>query len=276
MLNDAEYGEELDTIVDELTDQYVAGEVQGAEREQMEQYFFASPARREKLRVAAALKQHKEHVKGGSRWVPSRELKIAASILIVVGLAFGVWWITRSGESDLDKGVAALQSAYREQRPFEPRVSALGYSAFTQRRGREVDNAMTGDLRQAELYLKQAVQDKPTPEAHHALGKVFLAQGRYDEALKQFAEANQNDAQLYNDIGVAWFEKGDLNRALDNFNKALQLNPALLEALFNRALCYEKLARKEDAKADWREYLKHDSSSPWAVEAQQRLKLLDQ
>jgi tetratricopeptide (TPR) repeat protein len=278
LLSDPVYGEEFDIAVDELTDQYVAGEVQGAERAQMERYFFASPARREKFRVAAALKERKQQLEGNRRWVPSRELRIAASILIVFGLAYGVWRASRTeGDLELNKGTAALQAAYREQRPIEPRISALAHSPYSQRRGAE-DNSMTDDLRRAYLHISQAVKDKPTPEAHHELGKVFLAQGRFDEAIKEFSESlksDQNNAQVYNDMGVALLEKGDLNRSLDSFNKALQLDKNLLEALFNRALCYEKQSRKDEAKADWDEYLKRDSSSAWAAEARQHLKLLN-
>jgi tetratricopeptide (TPR) repeat protein len=275
LLSDPDYGEEFDIVVDELTDQYVAGEIQGPERAEMERNFFAAPARREKLRVAAALKEHQQHVRGGRRWVPSRELKIAASVLIVFGLAFGVWRITRNDSDELNKGMAALQAAYREQRPLEPRVSGLAHSPFAQRRGPEVDESMKDNLRRAQLHLGQAVKEKSTPEAHHALGKVFLAQGRFDDAIKEFDESlkgNQNSAQVYNDLGVAWLQKGDFNKSLDNFNKALQLDSNLNEALFNRALSYEKQSRLEEAKADWREYLKRDPSSPWAAEARQHLK----
>ena len=52
---------------------------------------------------------------------------------------------------------------------------------------------------------------------------------------------------------------------------ALQLDGNLLEALFNRALCYEKQSRSDEAKADWNEYLKRDSTSPWADEARRHL-----
>ncbi|HEU5131282.1 MAG TPA: tetratricopeptide repeat protein, partial [Pyrinomonadaceae bacterium] len=80
-----------------------------------------------------------------------------------------------------------------------------------------------------------------------------------------------NQAQIYNDLGVAWLEKGDFNRSLESFNKALQLDSNLSEALFNRALCYERQSRFAEAKADWNEYLKRDSSSPWADEARRHL-----
>lgn len=272
LLSDPVYTEEFDVVVDELTDEYVAGNVQGPERAQMERYFLAAPARQEKLRVAAALKE-RQHARANKRWLPSPELRIAASILILVGLTFGLWWALKSGESEFDKGLAALQTAYRGQRPIEPRVSTLPYSRFEQTRGSD-DDPTKDQLRRAELHLVQALKDEPTPEAHHVLGKAYLAQRKFDEAIREFEQSlngNQNQAQVYNDLGVAWLEKGDFKRSLDSFNKALQLDGNLLEALFNRALCYEKQSRFDEAKADWNEYLKRDSSSPWADEARRHL-----
>jgi len=64
----------------------------------------------------------------------------------------------------------------------------------------------------------------------------------------------------------------DFDQSIENFDKALQqLDGNLPEALFNRALCYEKQFRLTEAKSEWNEYLKYDSSSPWAVEARQHL-----
>ena len=272
MLSDAVYTEEFDIVVDELTDQYVAGDVQATEREQMERHFFASPARREKLRIAAALKERQQTNR--RRWLPSPELRVAASILIIVGVTFGAWYALRGGESELEKGLAALQIAYAGQRPIEGRVSALPHSSYSQTRGTNVDDQRTENLRLAELHLAQAVKEKPSPEAHHALGKVYLAQGKFDEAIKEFEQSlsgSRNQAQIYNDLGVAWLEKGEYTRSLDSFNKALQLDGNLQEALFNRALAYEKQSRFVEAKTDWNEYLKRDSTSPWADEARRHL-----
>ena len=258
--------------MNELTDRYVTGDVQGTEREQMERHFFASPARREKLRIAAALKERQQTNRKG--WLSTPELRIAASILIIVGLTFGIWYALRGGESDLDKGLAALQTAYAGQRPIEGRVSALPYSSYSQTRGSSVDEKRTDNLRRAQLHLEQAVRDKPAPEAHHALGKVYLAQGRSDDAIKEFEQAlngSKNQAQVYNDLGVAWLQKEDYSQSINSFDKALQLDGNLQDALFNLALAYEKQSRLEEAKTSWNEYLKRDSTSPWADEARRHL-----
>lgn len=45
----------------------------------------------------------------------------------------------------------------------------------------------------------------------------------------------------------------------------------VLEALFNRALCYEEMMLWQQAEDAWQNYLAHDATSPWAGEAKQRL-----
>lgn len=277
LLSDPEFVEEFDITVNELTDEYVAGEVQGAEREQMERYFFAAPARRQKLRVAQALKESQQQRHPKQRWFPRQEWRIAASILLLVGVSFGVWRIAtnRGGSSELDQGLLALQTAVREERPIEARISGLPHAAYLGKRGSEAESAMQSELRRAELHLNQAAQEKP--EVQHASGKIYLAQGKFDAAIERFEaslKGQPNNAQVYNDLGVAFLEKGELNRSLESFNKALQLDSNLLDALFNRALCYQALSRTEDAKADWREYLKRDAASPWTAEARRKLEIL--
>jgi hypothetical protein len=55
LLTDDSFIEEFDTIVDEITDQYVRDELQATERQQVEQYFLKSTERKNKARFAAEL-----------------------------------------------------------------------------------------------------------------------------------------------------------------------------------------------------------------------------
>src|SRR5205085_11092346 len=55
-----------------------------------------------------------------------------------------------------------------------------------------------------------------------------------------------------------------------------ELDGTLLEALFNRALCYDYSGLPQQAEADWHKYLECDPNSQWANEAQQHLRLLEQ
>lgn len=55
MLTDPSFGEEFDTIVDELMDQYVRNELPDDERERVEKYFLNTPERQQKLEFATEL-----------------------------------------------------------------------------------------------------------------------------------------------------------------------------------------------------------------------------
>src|SRR5206468_3319352 len=144
--------------------------------------------------------------------------------------------------------------------------SAFGYAPFPDRRGspgpEKIDQ---NELSRAELTLLDALKKNPTPAVHHGLGKVFLAKKEFDRAIKEFDEALKSDPknpQLYSDLGAALLETGkvdvekgrsdpssplagkgmeELGRAVEKLNQALEFNPSLLEALFNRALCHQYL-----------------------------------
>lgn len=55
LLTDASFGEEFDTIVDEITDEYLRNELPADERERIQQYFLSSTERQKKLEFAAEL-----------------------------------------------------------------------------------------------------------------------------------------------------------------------------------------------------------------------------
>ncbi|HEU5460554.1 MAG TPA: hypothetical protein VFU83_08660, partial [Pyrinomonadaceae bacterium] len=110
LLTDPSFGEEFDTIVDEIADQYVGNELEGEERKRVEQHFLKSPERQQKVHFARELMQHAATERGVNRvavadapkagfiesvrafWrSPSLALRVAtamAGIVIVVGLAF--------------------------------------------------------------------------------------------------------------------------------------------------------------------------------------------
>jgi Flp pilus assembly protein TadD len=60
-------------------------------------------------------------------------------------------------------------------------------------------------------------------------GKVFLVEGKFEEALSYFEQAlllEQNNSEIWNQKGVALRSLGRYDEALECFNKALQIDPA--------------------------------------------------
>ena len=313
LLTDDELFDQIQATEDELIDEYLTGALSKDEAEMFEKHFLVTAERQQKLRFAKAFRRYvathasgqpqKTSDKARASWtwrsfVSGSPLRAAAFAALILVAALGVWRIFFY-QSDVDKGLIALNSAYRDQRPVEARITQFKYAPFVITRGPGMANVNESELRRAELTLLDAVRDHPGAVSHHALGKFYLMNKQFDKAIAQFEEslkADPRNAQIYADLGAACLERGkhelergksdqanseagkgleDLGRGLENLNKALELNPNLLEALFNRALCHQYQALPGQAEADWRAYLEKDSNSQWAVEARQNLKLLE-
>lgn len=64
---DPAFGEEFDTVVDEITDQYAGNEFQGEERERVEQYFLRAAERQQKVQFSQELLERAASERNGSR-----------------------------------------------------------------------------------------------------------------------------------------------------------------------------------------------------------------
>ena len=303
LLADPEYANELEMLVDEITDDYVEGKIHGEERGQVERFFFRSSERRERLNLALALQR--VHLERRTQPAPDTKVTtknvrrtdfriywpIAAGVLFLFALGVVLWRWTGNG-SEVNQALLALNSAYKTERPTQSRISGLSYAPFFTTRGSE-DERTNNELRRAELTLLDALEKRPSPVVHHALGQVYLAKRQFDSAIKEFDEAlkaDPNNAVLHSDLGAAWLEKGKIDRSktepgknvealarsLEHLDRALELNPNLAEALFNRGIVHQQLQLWPDAERDWQEYLKKDPSSGWSDDARRYLKELEE
>src|SRR5688572_8524046 len=308
---DDELFEELEAAEDELIDDYLTGDLSEEDTSLFRENYLVGKVRQQKLRVGEAWRNHATNkAREGSpkkiepapawQWrqlLSPSPLRIAAFAAVILMAAVGVWRVFFF-QSDVDKGLFALNAAYREQRPIEGRISQFDYAPFVTTRGPESQVDLT-EQRRAELILLDALKGNPTSPVHHALGKLYLAKKEFDSAIEQFQLALKNDpnsAQIYTDLGAAFLERGkleisksklgepsagegkgaqDLAKGLENLNKALQINPDLVEALFNRALVYEYMLLPKSALEAWKTYLANDPNSQWAQEVHRRIQRLE-
>src|SRR5258706_3986970 len=151
LLSDPDFAEEYDMVVDAITDDYIAGKFAGEELEQVEQHFLKSNARRNKLRFMLALKNQnaaRDRRKAGNKGSFMRYLAIAASVLLLAVGGFYLWRV-QSRDAELNRGLAALQSAFREERPLEARISKLDYAPYSSTRGPGTERVDQDELRPA-------------------------------------------------------------------------------------------------------------------------------
>ena len=91
--------------------------------------------------------------------------------------------------------------------------------------------------------------------AYRETGRIADAEGVLDSIVK----AGEPSAPVYNELGMVWFQKGDLAAARGYFEKAAQLDAAYE---LNLARLYKQLGEKARARACFEAFLTAKGASP--------------
>ncbi|HEX6097257.1 MAG TPA: CHAT domain-containing protein [Thermoanaerobaculia bacterium] len=177
--------------------------------------------------------------------------------------------------------------APRSARVVEPRLS--GGFAWAPYRGVMRASDPAADAERLELagaagaVIKRAAGD-PSAEAQHAAGLAYLLVEQPDQGVERLRTATERapgNANAWSDLAAAQYaaalrlpNPALLPQALASADRALRIDAAHREALFNRALILERLGLTGPAREAWERYLAVDGTSAWAVEARARLAAL--
>ncbi len=133
-----------------------------------------------------------------------------------------------------------------------------------------------GDFQSSLMAFQRAIQLRPNyVDAHHNIGVTFLQMKDYDNAILWFEKtvAIFPLTQSYNDMGVAYFYKGEPDKAEESFMKALEVDPNSALAYNSLGLLYFKTGRVEEARQAW---LKAVELDPYSEGIRKNLLLLEQ
>ncbi|MCH9665100.1 MAG: tetratricopeptide repeat protein [Gammaproteobacteria bacterium] len=184
-------------------------------------------------------------------------LKLFGAISIVLSLTACVTTPEAREEQDAIYEPAnahiELALSYVASREFPAALEQLEKSTNLAAVNPELDHAYgiyyqkTGDIDKAEVSFRAAVRKDPTnPQYNNNYGVLLSQTGQYKEALKRFSVAYSNEeysnrASAYENYADIKVQQGDHALALENYEKALSLNPRwfLLEvkmanSLYNR------------------------------------------
>ncbi len=101
-------------------------------------------------------------------------------------------------------------------------------------------------LAEAEKYARKAVEIKPDfREAKNTLGVVLVHRKKYDEAiavLQPLAEdiLYQTPENAWGNLGWAYLEKGDLDRAIEALRRSIAAQPDFCVGNYRLGLAYER------------------------------------
>ena len=85
-------------------------------------------------------------------------------------------------------------------------------------------------------------------------GYAYAGKGEYDRAIEDYDQAillNPNYAMAYNNRGYAYNDKGDYDRAIDDFDQAIRLDPNLRLPYYKRGVAYFEKRDYDRAIADF-------------------------
>jgi CHAT domain-containing protein/predicted negative regulator of RcsB-dependent stress response len=212
------------------------------------------------------------------------------------------WWIAAAASLVTIVGVAVFRQAltpHRDKSPIAPLVAAsarLGYRSIEARlsggfewaelRGPVRSSAKGSNPKQQQLIgeagkvLEQADANPEDAPVQHAaaIASLLTDDPRVAvERLDKLTKERPNDAHVWNDLAAAhhaaairFGTASEEPLALAAIDRAIELDPQLAEARFNRALILEKLGALAQAREAWQQYLDIDATSAWAKEARTR------
>ena len=107
-----------------------------------------------------------------------------------------------------------------------------------------------------------ANQPRTAAIANLRIGNAYMAQGKFGNAQVAYERAvalNPADAESYNNLGEALGELKQYPRAIENFTRAISLDPKLLKAKYNQAVSYDRMGNFRYSEFVFRSLIK---SSP--------------
>ena len=296
LFTDEEFCSTAEIVEDSLVNDYVFKRLDDTDARDFEQTLVNNTDRRSKIALARALRIKASEQVATEKTSSSSLLDslraffqnpisvgaFAVFLIAAIGLSFYFLSNRTTGE------LAELQSIYTKGRPTETRLAEFEYAPLAATRG-ETEEREKNKLRRIENALLEAVEKNPTAVNHHALGVFYLTQRKFAESVDELQKAvklDDKNAVFHNDLGSALFESaknGDkdkrfvtMSKANEEFSKALEINPNLLDALFNKSLYLQENQLFNEAKKSWELYLQKDSSSKWADEARKNLERIEQ
>ena len=159
---------------------------------------------------------------------------------------------------DTTRAISSIETAVEQDNKYEDAYYDLGVMYGARKNPLALD------------YYNNTLRINPSNQnALYARAKLLQDLGKIEEAILEYKNIvlkNKNCENCYYNLGAIYLEiKKDNILALENFTKAIAINPNYVEAYLARAYTYSKLKDKENAKADYQMCLKLEPNYQAAI-----------
>jgi Flp pilus assembly protein TadD len=115
---------------------------------------------------------------------------------------------------------------------------------------------------------------RATAYDHLQLGVIFYRSKSYDLAIEQFQLARKqapHSVNVWNNLAVAYMDKGELENARSALQRALKLNPRYASAHFHLGQLYDKLGNNQRARECYMKVIEFDEHGELGRRARERV-----
>lgn len=198
-----------------------------------------------------------------------------------------------------------------EAKNLSPRNPAIHYYLGISYHGKGLLNESIGEFKEAvnlkpdyseahnylgTVYFNKGLWDEAIKEFNNALanvlyatpasalynlGRAYYQKGNYRMALAKYNEAMIRGPNVIplplieKDMGVASFELGEIDSAIEHFKKSLKLVPMFVESHYWLGRCYIKKGNVQEAIEEFRDVIKMAPESKFAEKAKEILKAIE-
>ncbi|MFZ7110364.1 MAG: tetratricopeptide repeat protein [Desulfatiglandales bacterium] len=127
-----------------------------------------------------------------------------------------------------------------------------------------------GEYDFAEKHFQKVLAMRPRfPEARNNLGSLYLLTRDWDKAIEAFQEAAtdilyKTPHYAYNNLGLAYHNKGQYHKAIASYLKAVELSPSYGSCYKNLGLAYEAIGEWNAARASYEKAISLSPEDPGA------------
>ena len=106
--------------------------------------------------------------------------------------------------------------------------------------------SLAGDHEKAELLCNKLIESNRNDSGfYHLHGNVKYEQGLYEDSVSLYLKAvnrlDEENQELFSDLGISYLKLDELNKAKFWLNKSLSMNPKRSDTMYYMGLYYEKM-----------------------------------